>query len=48
MTKQVITQAEFNKKVEIESAHLTHIDRLPKHVADEKARTVVAKKFEVQ
>ena len=33
MTKQVITQAEFDKKVEIESAHLTYIDRLPKLVA---------------
>lgn len=48
MTKKVITQSEFDKKVEIESAHLTYMDRLPKHIADEKAREVVAEKFEVQ
>jgi len=45
--KKVISQAEFQKKVEIESAHLTYVDRLPKEVADKKAFDVVSEKFEV-
>ena len=48
MNKTVITQAEFQKKVEIESAHLTYMDRLPKNVADQKAQEIVAKQFEVK
>lgn len=45
--KQVISQAEFQKKVETESAYLTYMDRLPKEVADKKAFEVVSEKFEV-
>lgn len=45
--KEQITQAEFQKRVEIESAHLTYIDRLPKEVADKKAKEVVSEKYEV-
>lgn len=48
MTKQVITKAEFQKRVEIESAHLTYFDRLPKDVADKQASAYVATKFEVK
>lgn len=46
--KKQITQAEFNKRVEMESAYLTYMDRLPKDVADKKARETVAKTYEVQ
>lgn len=48
MTKTVITQAEFNKQVEIESAYLTYMDRLPKFVADQKAFATVSEKYQVQ
>lgn len=48
MNKTVITQAEFQKKVEIESAHLTYVDRLPKVVADQKAFETVSQKYQVQ
>ena len=48
MNKTVITQELFNKKVEIESAHLMYMDRLPKAVADQKAKAFIAEKFEVQ
>ena len=48
MTKTVITQAEFNKRVETESAYLTYMDRLPKAFADQKAFATVSAKFEVQ
>ena len=47
-TKQVITKAEFQKRVEIESAHLTYMDRLPKEVADKQATAYVASKFEIK
>ena len=45
--KKVVSQAEFQKRVEIESAHLTYFDRLPKDVADKQAAEYVATKFEV-
>lgn len=45
--KEKITQAEFQKKVEIESSYLTYMDRLPKEVADRKAQEFVAQKYEV-
>lgn len=45
--KEQITQAEFNKRVEIESAYLTYMDRLPKEVADKKANATVSQKYEV-
>jgi hypothetical protein len=45
--KEQITQAEFQKKVEIESSYLTYIDRLPKEVADKKAKETVSEKYEV-
>ena len=45
--KQVISQAEFQKRVEIESAYLTYMDRLPKEVADKQATEYIASKFEV-
>ena len=48
MNKTTITQELFNKKVEIESAHLMYMNRLPKAIADQKAQTYVAQKFEVQ
>lgn len=46
--KEQITQAEFNKRVEIESAYLTYMDRLPKEVADKKAVATVSEKYEVK
>ena len=46
--KTVISQAEFNKKVEIESAYLTYMDRLPKNVADKQAVATVSEKYTVQ
>ena len=46
--KTQISQSEFNKKVEIESAHLIYIDRMPKQFADKKAEETVAKQFEVK
>lgn len=48
MNKTIVTQAEFNKKVEIESAHLIYMDRIPKGVADQKAFNTVSEKFQVQ
>ena len=48
MNKTVVTQEQFQKKVEIESAHLIYMDRLPKNVADQKAKEIVAQKFEVK
>lgn len=45
--KEQITEAEFQKKVEIESAYLTYMDRLPKDIADKKARETVSEKYEV-
>lgn len=45
--KKQITQAEFQKKVEIESAYLTYMDRLPKDVADKKAKETISEKYEV-
>lgn len=48
MTKTTVTQAEFNKKVEIESAHLTYMDRIPKGIADQKAVATISEKFQVQ
>lgn len=46
--KEQLTQAEFNKRVEIESAHLIYFDRLPKEVADRKATDFVSQKYEVK
>ena len=48
MTKKVITQEEFNKRVEIESAYLTYMDRLPKFVADQNAYKTVSEQYEVK
>ena len=48
MNKITINEVEFNKKVEIESAHLMYMGRLPKEVADRKAKEFMNKKFEVQ
>lgn len=48
MNKTVITQSEFQKKVETESAYLTYMDRLPKNVADKKAFEVISEKYQVQ
>ena len=45
--KTVISQVEFKKKVEIESAYLIYMDRLPKNVADKQAHETISKKFEV-
>lgn len=46
--KDQITQAEFNKRVDMESAYLTYMDRMPKEVADKKAADFVSQKFEVK
>lgn len=46
--KEQITQADFNKRVEIESAHLMYFDRMPKEVADRKATEFVSQKYEVK
>ena len=46
--KKVISKAEFQKRVEIESAHLTYFDRLPKDVADKQATEYIKSKFEVK
>ncbi len=47
MDKKQISQAEFNKRVDMESAYLTHMDRLPKREADAEALKYVQSKFEV-
>ena len=46
--KNQVTQAEFNKRVEIESAHLIYFDRMPKEVADRKAAEYISQKYEVK
>lgn len=46
--KEQIAHAEFNKRIEIESAYLTYIDRLPKEIADKKALETVSEKYEVK
>ena len=45
--KMQITQADFNKRVEFEYAHLTYMDRMPKEMAEGKAYDTIAKKYEV-
>ena len=45
--KTVISQAEFNKKVEIESAYLIYMNRLTKNVADNQAFATVSETFKV-
>lgn len=44
--KPVLSKQEFEKKVEIESAHLMHYDRLSKKEADEVARNYISSKYE--
>lgn len=46
--KTVLSKQDFEKKVEIESAHLMHYDRLSKKEADEAARQYVSSKFEMK
>ena len=48
ITKTVISQAEFNKKVEIEFAYLTYMNRLPRDVANNQAIATVSEKFTIQ
>ena len=45
--KITITQEDFNKRVEIEFAYLTHIDRLPKFAAEQNAYKTVSEKYQV-
>ena len=45
--KKQVTKEEFEKQVEIEMSHLVYMDRLPKAVAFEQARTEVATRFVV-
>lgn len=47
MDKKQVNQVEFNKRVEIESAYLTYMDRLPKNQADAEALKYIKNKFEV-
>lgn len=47
MDKKQVNQVEFNKRVEIESAYLTYMDRLPKREADVEALKYIKTKFEV-
>lgn len=47
MEKKQVSQDEFNKRVEIESAYLTYMDRIPKREADAEALKYVKTKFEV-
>lgn len=47
MEKKQVSQAEFQKRVEIESAHLTYFDRMPKREADAEALKYIQTKFEV-
>jgi len=44
---KVITQAEFDKKVDIEYAYLTYTERMPEDKALELARESVAKEYKV-
>jgi hypothetical protein len=45
-TKQVVTFAEFNKKVEIEAQNLMYFDRMSPEKALEKAKNYVGSKFQ--
>ena len=47
MEKKVVSQAEFQKRVEIESAHLMYFDRLPKKEADAESLKYIKTKYEV-
>lgn len=44
--KQTISTTEFDKKVEIEMAHLIYIERMSKAEAIEKAKQAVSKKYQ--
>lgn len=46
--KEKIVQVEFNKRVDMESAYLIYMDRLPKEIAEKKALDFVSKKYEVK
>jgi hypothetical protein len=46
--KRVVNQADYNKEVEKEIAHLIYFDRLKKDEAEKKAREVIAELFEVK
>mgnify|MGYP000685664079 CR=1 FL=1 len=45
--KKQVSAADFEKKVEVESAYLQHYNNLPKHQADKAARENVSEEFEV-
>jgi hypothetical protein len=47
MTKTKITVGEFNKKVEIEAAHLMYFEYMKQDKAFAKARETVSAKFEI-
>ena len=42
---KIISRAEFDKKVEMEFAHLTYVERMPEKEAQTKAHNCVAKEF---
>jgi len=49
MTAQkTITRTEFEKKVEMEAAYLTYMDRLSPNEANQKARETVSKEYRVE
>ena len=45
--KKQITVAEYQKKIEVESAYLQHYNNLPKAQADKAARENVSLEYEV-
>lgn len=47
MQKKQINQVEFNKRVDMEFAYLTYVDRMPKKEANSEANKYVKNKFEV-
>jgi hypothetical protein len=42
-----ISLAEFNKKVEVEFAHLSYVDRMPADAAKQQAIKNVSKEYQV-
>lgn len=47
-TKKVLSASEFEKKVEIEAAHLIYFDRLSKEEAFNKARQEIGSRFALE
>jgi hypothetical protein len=45
---KTITVTEFNKKMDVEFAHYTHIDGMPEKEARQKAYETVSKEYKVE